>query len=65
MKSDVDAAFGFSRSILFTGTPVFDEITANVSPALTVQNFGRGWWTTCVDAAAGGVESFLPDRRPD
>jgi len=42
MKSDVDVTLGFSRSILFTGRPVFDEITANVSPALTVQNFGRG-----------------------
>ena len=37
MKSEVDVTFGFSRSILETGTPVLVEMTPNVSPALTVQ----------------------------
>ena len=38
MKSDVEDTFGFSRSSVDTGTPLFDEITPNVSPACTVQN---------------------------
>jgi hypothetical protein len=38
MKSDVELAFGFSFSIVATGTPVFCEMTPKVSPALTVQN---------------------------
>ena len=38
MKRDVDLTFGLSRSIVATGTPDFDEITPNVSPACTVQN---------------------------
>ena len=41
MKSDVDFTFGFSCSMVATGTPVFAEMTANVSPARTVQNRGR------------------------
>ena len=40
MKSDVDFTLGFSRSMVATGTPVFAEMTANVSPARTVQNRG-------------------------
>lgn len=38
MKSDVELTFGFSCSIVATGTPVSDEITPKVSPAFTVQN---------------------------
>ncbi len=38
MKSEVDVTFGFSRSILATGTPVLLEMTPKVSPALTLQN---------------------------
>ena len=37
MKSDVEDAFGFSRAIVATGTPDLEEITANVSPARTIQ----------------------------
>lgn len=45
MNSDVEDALGFNCSIVATGTPVFDEITPNVSPACTVQYctpFGLG-----------------------
>jgi hypothetical protein len=38
MWSDVEVTFGFSRWIVLTGTPLFDEITPKVSPARTVQN---------------------------
>jgi hypothetical protein len=38
MKSDVELACGLSCWIVLTGTPLFDEITPNVSPACTVQN---------------------------
>jgi hypothetical protein len=38
MKSDVEWTFGFSFTIVATGTPDFDEITLNVSPACTVQD---------------------------
>ena len=37
MKSDVECTFGFKRTIVATGTPDFEEITANVSPARTTQ----------------------------
>ena len=37
MKSDVECTFGLSRTIVATGTPDFEEITANVSPARTIQ----------------------------
>ena len=40
MKSDVDFTLGFNRAMVATGTPVFVEMTANVSPAFTVQNRG-------------------------
>ena len=40
MKSEVDFTFGFSCSIVATGTPDFVEMTPKVSPALTVQNRG-------------------------
>jgi ribonuclease E len=36
ITSAVDSTPGFSSSIRATGTPVFDEITPNVSPATTV-----------------------------
>ena len=39
MKSEVDFTFGFSCSIVATGTPDFEEMTPKVSPACTVQNF--------------------------
>jgi hypothetical protein len=38
MNNEVDLTFGFSCSIVATGTPVFDEITPKVSPAWTTQN---------------------------
>lgn len=38
MNREVDFTFGFSCSIVATATPVFDEMTPNVSPACTVQN---------------------------
>ena len=38
MKSEVDFTFGFSCSIVATGTPDFVEMTPKVSPACTVQN---------------------------
>ena len=37
MKSEVECTFGLSRTIVATGTPDFEEITANVSPARTTQ----------------------------
>src|SRR4051812_10688632 len=40
MKSEVDFTFGFSCSMVATGMPVFAEMTANVSPARTIQNRG-------------------------
>ena len=40
MKSEVDFTFGFSCSIVATGTPDFVEMTPKVSPACTVQNRG-------------------------
>ena len=70
MKSDVEDTFGFSCSIVATGTPVFDEITPNVSPACTVQycaplGFGFGFGfrvvfvgvvvATCLRGLAGAV----------
>jgi hypothetical protein len=42
MKSEVDFTLGLSCSIVATGTPVFVEMTPNVSPACTVQNRGPG-----------------------
>jgi hypothetical protein len=38
MKRVVDDAFGFSRWIVATETPLLAEMTPNVSPACTVQN---------------------------
>jgi hypothetical protein len=40
MNNEVDFTFGFSRWIVATGTPDFDEMTPKVSPACTVQNRG-------------------------
>lgn len=40
MNSEVDFTFGFSRSIVATGTPDFDEMTPKVSPACTIQKRG-------------------------
>lgn len=40
MNNEVDFTFGFSFSIVATGTPDFVEMTPKVSPACTVQNRG-------------------------
>lgn len=40
MKSDVDFTFGFRCWRVATGTPDLEAITANVSPACTLQNLG-------------------------
>src|SRR4051812_24206872 len=41
MNSEVDFTFGFSRWIVATGTPDFDEMTPKGARACTVQNRGR------------------------
>lgn len=72
MKSDVECAFGFRRTIVATGTPDLDEITAKVSPAPTIQKRFLGETfvvvadvvaTTCF-RAAGAVPEVVPWREP-
>jgi hypothetical protein len=41
MKSEVGSTVGFSRCRRSTGTPVFEEIAASVSPGRTVYRPGR------------------------
>lgn len=77
MNSEVDFTFGFSCSIVATGTPDFDEMTPKVSPACTVQNrfvvvfvfaVVVGVVTTTFRVVAGtGVATWaeLPACRPD
>ena len=71
MKSDVECAFGFRRTIVATGTPDLDEITAKVSPAPTIQKRFLGETfvvvaevvaTTCFGAA--GAPEVVPWREP-
>jgi hypothetical protein len=63
MKSVVELAFGFSFSIVATGTPVFCAMTPNVSPAYTVQNLGVFVVVTAVATEAVGVVASC--RRPE
>ncbi len=61
MWSDVDELFGFSLTSVFIGTWALDEMTANVSPARTVQyRFAGGFFADCV--VVGGDEP--PDSIP-
>jgi hypothetical protein len=55
MKREVELAFGFSLSIVATGTPVFCEMTPKVSPALTVQNARAGRFVVEVEVEETAV----------
>jgi hypothetical protein len=73
MKRDVDFTFGFSRSRVATGTPDFEEITPNVSPARTVQNRRAAFvWVrvlvvvpAVVSACFAGCVTVVGDRPPE
>src|SRR5881397_1292532 len=78
MNSEVDLTFGFSRWIVATGTPDFDEMTPKVSPACTVQNRGPAVVVVeprvvvrdtvlcgCVTTAEVVVGVEVPARRPE
>lgn len=61
MKSDVELAFGFRRTIVATGTPDLEEITAKVSPARTIQKRFPGF-DVVVDVVA--TTCFLGGGAP-
>ena len=57
MKSDVECTFGFSRTSVATGTPDFEEITANVSPARTIQ---KRFWRAIVGVVVVVATTCFP-----
>ncbi len=76
MNSDVELARGFSFWIRLAGTPVAAAITANVSPARTVQNLEEdrafvvepGVVETRVWGSGGALvelEPEPPDSKPE